>query len=182
MSATITKSLLYPLSDSWTLWAHLPHIGDWKSIHSYKKIHTFSTMMEAIALTEYIKTELIENCMLFLMREGVAPMWEDKKNRDGGYFSYIVKNSAVLETWKKTLYLIIGEQLHVSSTEAKEKDKHSAKAFHDCIVGFTISPKKSFCVLKIWMTNHLHQDPKVISIETGLSSEGCIFKEHKPEW
>ena len=79
----------HKLSDKWALWAHLPHNTDW-SIKSYIKISTLSTVEEPIGVTESLPTLLVENCMLFLMRDGIKPTWEDPKNRNGGCFSYKV--------------------------------------------------------------------------------------------
>ena len=50
------------LTERWTLWAHLPHDTDW-SIDSYKKIYTFGTVEEAIALTETLPDILVKNCI-----------------------------------------------------------------------------------------------------------------------
>ena len=66
------------LSDKWTLWAHLPHDTDW-SMKSYKQIYTVSTVEETIAITETLPQILVQNCMLFWMREGIKPTWEDQK-------------------------------------------------------------------------------------------------------
>ena len=89
----------HKLSDKWTLWAHLPHDTDW-SIKSYKPIYTFDTVEQSIAVTETLPEILVKNCMLFLMREGIMPIWEDPGNRDGGCFSYKVVNKSVYEVWK----------------------------------------------------------------------------------
>ena len=50
------------------------------------------------------------------------------------------------------------------------------------ITGITISPKKTFCIVKIWMDSCLHQDPKKIKDFEGLNRQGCIFKKHKPNY
>jgi len=63
-----------PLYDKWVLWAHLPHDTDW-SIKSYKKIMTLSSVEEAVSLYRIIPEKLVNNCMLFLMREGISPTW-----------------------------------------------------------------------------------------------------------
>jgi translation initiation factor 4E len=89
---------LHQLSDNWSLWAHLPHDTDW-SINSYKKIYTFTTLEETIAITETLPESLVKNCMLFLMRDGIKPIWEDPKNRNGGCFSYKVSNKQVHTVW-----------------------------------------------------------------------------------
>ena len=86
---TTTSIPFLPLSKKWNLWAHLPHDTDW-STSSYKKIYTFTTVEETIAITETLPDPLIKNCMLFIMQDGIVPMWEDPRNRNGGCFSYKV--------------------------------------------------------------------------------------------
>ena len=48
------------------------------------------------------------------------------------------------------------------------------------ITGITISPKKNFCIIKIWMKSCDHQDPNKINVSNikGLTNQGCIFKKH----
>ena len=87
----------HKLYDKWCLWAHLPHNTEW-SLDSYKKIITFNTLEEAIALFDNLSDSLIKNCMLFLMKDGINPMWEDKKNIDGGCFSYKISNKFVVNS------------------------------------------------------------------------------------
>ena len=48
--------------------------------------------------------------------------------------------------------------------------------------GITISPKKSFCILKVWMAGTDKQNPKSIIDIDGLNSHGCLFKKHNPEY
>ena len=90
------------LSDTWVLWAHLPHNTDW-SPNSYINIAEFDTLEYTIALVEYLPDSLIDNCMLFMMRKGIKPSWEDTRNRNGGCFSYKVSNRNVHQTWKVPL-------------------------------------------------------------------------------
>lgn len=68
----------HKLSSNWTIWAHLPHDTDW-SIQSYKNMYTMKTVEECIAIMETVPDVLVKNCMLFLMKEGVKPIWEDQK-------------------------------------------------------------------------------------------------------
>lgn len=157
------RSESHTLSESWTLWAHLPHDTDW-SVKSYKKILTFNTIEEAVALYETIPPIMVQNCMLFLMRKGIKPMWEDPKNREGGCFSYKIKNNQIPGIWKRTSYLLLGNTL-----TRKSKSQ---------INGITVSPKKNFCVLKIWTEDCAEQNPNVVSPESGVASTGCLFKRH----
>ena len=85
----------HKLFDKWVLWAHLPHDTDW-SLDSYKNIMEVSNAEEILNLYNQVPDILVKNCMLFLMRKDIKPTWEDKKNRDGGCFSYKKRRS---ETW-----------------------------------------------------------------------------------
>ena len=157
------------LSDKWVLWAHLPHDTDW-SIKSYKKIMEVSTVSEMVSLYNALPEKLVKNCMLFLMRKNISPTWEDPKNRGGGCFSYKVLNKSVHTVWRHMSFLLVGDTI----TRCNDLIK--------CINGITISPKKSFCIVKIWISNCNHQNPaKMISVD-GLNSHGCLFKKHKPEY
>jgi len=160
----------HKLSGNWTLWAHLPHNTDW-SLNSYIKIKTFTSVEETIAVTETLPAILVENCMLFLMREGIKPIWEDPKNRNGGCFSYKVSNKSVHKVWKELSYVVVG------GTVSKQT------SYVNSVTGITISPKKNFCILKIWMADCSNQNPAVVTSDLkGITSQGCLFKKHLPEY
>jgi hypothetical protein len=169
-TTTSSMDTSHKLSDRWTLWAHLPHNTDW-SIKSYIPISTFTNVEETIGVTETLPSILVENCMLFIMKEGIKPTWEDPKNRNGGCFSYKVSNKNVYKVWKDLTYSIVGASISNNVN------------FVNCVTGITISPKKNFCIIKIWMTNCNNQDPNIVSSDVkGLTSQGCIFKKHAPEY
>jgi len=50
------------------------------------------------------------------------------------------------------------------------------------INGITISPKRSFCIVKVWLKNCKIQNPQKLTEVPGLSPAGCLFKRHKPEY
>jgi hypothetical protein len=169
ISDTMTQNN-HILTDKWTLWAHLPHDTDWTP-KSYKNIFTVSSVEEAITITETLPEILVKNCMLFVMREGIKPIWEDVKNRNGGCFSYKVINKNVYDVWRDLTYVLVGNT--ISSNDS----------FVASVNGITISPKKNFCIIKIWMSNCLFQNPEIITSEVnGLESQGCLFKKHTPEY
>jgi hypothetical protein len=152
------------LLDTWTLWAHLPHDTNW-NLESYKQIMDITSLEEAIMLFENLPESVIKNCMLFVMRKGIYPTWEDAKNRDGGCFSYKINNKYVEETWKNLSYVLLGETL-------------TSQDYSNNITGVTISPKKNFCIIKIWLSNCEQTDPNIINEIEGLTSQACIFKRH----
>jgi hypothetical protein len=163
---TLTTNEFNRLAQSWILYAHLPHDTDW-SLKSYKEIYEIDTVEGAIAVTETLPDVLVKNCMLFIMQKGVAPMWEDPKNRQGGSFSYKVANKNVYDVWRHLTYVLVGETI---STQ---------QSFVANVTGITISPKKNFCIIKIWMSTCANQNPAVVTnLVNGLVPQGCIFKKH----
>lgn len=161
-----SSNSLHSLKNKWVLWAHLPHDSDW-TLNSYKIIATFSTAEDAIAITETLPDTLIKNCMLFVMKEGITPMWEDVKNRNGGSFSYKITNKLVVDVWKEITFVLVGDTI---SSNVK---------FTNSVTGITISPKKNFCIIKIWLSNCENQNPTLVTSElTGINSQGCLFNKH----
>lgn len=160
----------HDLSETWCLWAHLPHDTDW-SLKSYRNIYTLSNIEETIAIMETLPETLVKNCMLFLMREGINPTWEDPRNRQGGCFSYKVSNKHVCNVWKELIYVLVGNSI-------SNNDDFVAN-----VSGVTISPKKNFCIIKIWMSTCAYQNPGIITDEiVNFSSSGSLFKKHIPEY
>ena len=164
----IPSTKLYLLSDTWVLWAHLPHVTDW-SLTSYIKIMEIKELNDILSLYKSIPDKMIKNCMLFMMRKGINPTWEDPANCQGGCFSYKVSKS-IAECWRQLSYTIVGE------TTSNRPDLMSD------INGITISPKKSFCIVKIWLKSIKFQSAMDINAVDGINSYGCIFKKHKPDY
>lgn len=159
----------HKLNDTWNLWIHLPHDSDW-SIKSYKKLMTCNYVEEIISLMEFLPDDMITFSCLFLMRDGINPMWEDPQNRDGGCFSYKVSNKNVVNTWRNISYAL--------ACCAIVNDKK----YYDVITGITISPKKNFCIIKIWLSTTKYQNPSIINEICSIVPNGCLFKKHTPEY
>lgn len=158
------------LVDKWSLTYHLPANNNW-DISSYIVIMgDIDTAQKVIAINEVLHDNIIKNCMLFIMRSGIDPMWEHPKNSKGGCFSYKVINKQVPNVWRTLMYLLCGESLVVD------------KKYNQYINGITISPKKNFCIIKIWLSTIEFQDPNIIVHVPNLSKQGCIFKKHEPEF
>jgi len=160
----------HALIDKWDLYYHLPHDKNW-DLSSYKKImEDIDTIEKVITINEAVHENIVINCMLFVMRKGITPMWEDPLNRTGGCFSFKVINKQVYSVWKSLFYALCGETLCVDK-------KHNS-----LINGITISPKKNFCIIKIWLKNCSVQDPNIIISIANLLKQGCLFKKHEPEF
>jgi len=160
----------HPLLGKWNLYYHLPHDKNW-TLESYKMIQAgVSTVEDVLALNNTTSDHVIKYCMLFVMREGITPMWEDPKNRKGGCFSYKIINKQVPSVWKALMTSLCGETLCVDPQ------------YNTLINGITISPKKNFCIVKIWLSDCSVQDSNIIINIPHLSKQGCIFREHAPEF
>lgn len=170
-STVYKNNKLHLLNDTWVLYAHLPHDTNWNT-DSYKVITELRFVEQVIALIDCIPEEVTTGCMLFLMRKGIFPTWEDPSNRSGGCFSYKITNKNSSSVWRKMTYLLCGETLCENETIMNK------------INGITISPKKNFCILKIWMNTCSHQDPSIINYPGGniIAEHGCLFKSHNPEY
>lgn len=164
MMAKSIENLHY-LKNKWTFWSHLPNETDW-SLNSYKNITTFDTVESILTLYENLPENIIKYCMLFIMKEGITPVWEDEQNRNGGCFSYKINNKFVAQIWKDLSYSLMGETL-------TEND-----SFNNNINGITISPKKNFCIIKIWISNCDNTEPNIIKNINGLVPNESFFKKH----
>ena len=156
-----------PLNNYWTLWIHLPHDTNW-NIDSYKKICSFRYLEQAIALINQIQENLVVNCMLFIMREDIKPIWEDEKNKNGSCISYKINNRLVYNIWRQMSIFMVSETL-------LENVEHQS-----AINGITVSPKKNFCIVKLWFNNNIDEKTS-ISVNKGiteLSNFEGIFKRH----
>ena len=159
MAENIEK--LHYLKNRWSLWTHSSNNNDW-SIDSYEYVTTFESIESILTLYENLPENIIKYSMLFIMKEGIKPIWEDKQNINGGCFSYKINNKVVTKIWKELSYALMGETL----------------SDYDIINGITISPKKNFCIIKIWISNCDNTNPEIIKEIEGLYHNECFFKKH----
>jgi hypothetical protein len=72
--------------------------------------------------------------------------------------------------WKALFYAVCGETV----LNKKEHNKH--------VNGITVSPKRNFCIVKVWMDCCHIQDVNELVDIPNLKKDGCIFKKHAPEF
>lgn len=131
---------MHDLDNNYTLWIHMLYDNDW-SINSYKKIYSFNTIEKAACLIENLNSEIIEKTMIFLMKNDIKPIWEVEENKKGGCFSYKITTCYIYELWKKMSYMLIGNSMIDDNIIVKN------------INGISISPKKNYCIFKIWIND-----------------------------
>ena len=153
-----TQLCVNRLNNYWTLWIHLPHDTNW-AIDSYKNICCFEYLEQASAVLNYIQENLVVNCMLFIMREDIKPIWEDERNKDGSCISYKINNRLVNNIWRQMSLFMVSENLLEGET------------IQQSINGITVSPKKNFCIVKIWFNGSI-DDKTVIQVNKGIPELG----------
>ena len=155
----------YKLFDEWCFYIHFPKNNDW-TIESYHKIIKTNNLLECIETNNRIGENLLKKSLLFVMKNNVLPLWEHETNIKGGCFSFKIHNKEIEKIWKCFLYKLLGKTLF----NDKKIDNH--------VNGISLSPKTSFCILKIWMDNDEYQDPNSFLPIMNVDLKLCIFKKY----
>ena len=83
-----------------------------------------------------------------------------------------------LKSYKQITTLETVEQT-ITLYETLPESLSDEKNIRANITGITISPKKNFCIVKIWLSTCDFQNSKaIIEIPGGITSQGCLFKKH----
>lgn len=127
------------MNDIWSFYYHDIFDNDW-TYKSYIKLLDISCTNDFWMLNSIIQDKFTKG-LYFLMREHIFPCWDDKENVKGGCFTMKVLKKDSFEFWEKMSISVLGE------TIAKNKD------MWDIVNGISISPKKYFCIVKIWVKN-----------------------------
>jgi len=157
------------LNNDWSCWIHYQNDNEW-TLESYKHIAKFSYLKEITLFIENLHESIIKKTMVFFMKDTILPLWETEDNIDGGCFSYKISNKDVPQAWKELTYMLVGESMSTN------------KNFIPLINGITISPKKNFCIVKVWLATCEFRDASIIRELHAITPHGCLFKEHMPEY
>ena len=100
--------------------------------------------------------------------EYIYPMWEDKNNQPGGCWSFKVNSENINDVWIKLCFYILSENTGVS------------QEVNDTINGISFSPKRGFCIVKIWNSTTDIQDTSELNkgLDTFMSLSECLYKSH----
>ena len=150
---------VHKLHTNWIIWYHSPSDKSW-TIDSYKSILEIETIEDYLVLqNSWINClPTVNEGMFFVMRKFdngkvILPQWEDVNNKNGGYWSFKVDNNQAQDVWCKLCLYAIGETVC-----NKLEDQLT-------INGISISPKKTFCIIKIWNSNRNNNDINILSKE-----------------
>ena len=124
----INKKNIY-FNQKWTLWFHKMTDTNWEK-KTYRKVYTFDNINDFWKM--YNNLPNITSFLLFLMKDGVYPIYEDPIHINGGCWSYRVFRKDLQNAWLELCISSIGEIF-------QNKDD---------ITGISVNPKN--CVLKVW--------------------------------
>ena len=157
----------------WIVWYHNPSDKNWNK-SSYKDILELSSVEDFCVLKNTWNKCLpkIYEGMFFLMRKtndgSIYPQWEDINNIKGGYWSFKVTKETSENAWFELMMHMIGECI----TENKE---HIME-----INGISISPKKNFCIIKIWNKNSKISSNDILSKNINfLNMQDVLYSNHE---
>lgn len=174
-SSSSSQNLLnIKLSTSWNFYIHFSDDKNW-NLDSYIHIINIKNITEAILFEEQLCSKMVQNCMIFIMKDGIGPTWEHPRNKNGGCFSYKINNKYLYKVFKLVYYSLLTNKLSGNNNFNKKINGITISPKN------TIAPKKNFSILKIWMETCEYMDPEIIYPIEGLFSKGCLFKKHNPE-
>jgi hypothetical protein len=124
----------YLLKQDWILWNHGLHDNSWKN-DSYHDIYTIKYLFDVKIILKYLSINYLKNGMFFFMKTGIFPTWEDHHNRNGYNISYKVPLNHLEKSWNTLLFKVLTDD-------------------DDNINGISISPKKEFNIIKLWVNKN----------------------------
>jgi len=123
---------------SWSVYYHEPEDPSWTA-ESYKRLAVVSSWEGLGAVLRELGPHKTTNGLLRIMRGDTSPLWENKVNIRGGSYCLKIPRRSAIEVFTR----------YVAAAATATCAKDSANE----IVGVTISPKKGFCIIKIWNLN-----------------------------
>lgn len=141
------------LNDIWSLYFHSPFNEDW-TYKSYTKLQDISSVHEFWQIHNILEDK-IHNGIFFLFREYVFPCWDDENNVKGGCLSIKVLKQDMNKFWQDLCVKVLGETFL--------KEEFNNKKNWNMINGISTSPKKYFCIIRIWVKSSDLGDPKMFN-------------------
>lgn len=157
------------LKYNWILWHHSPFNKNW-SINSFDKLYKIDTVNNFWYLINNWDECLpqVEQSMYFIMKQDILPLWEDKLNRNGGCWSIRIEKKIVRGVWNELCMSLVGGYITTNEID------------YSLINGISISPKKTFCVIKIWCKENTSSIEKFISDKIkNCPLDSLLFKIHE---
>mgnify|MGYP006091604221 CR=1 FL=1 len=158
------------INSEWNMWYHSITDDNWKK-DSYKKIITIKNLFDYHFLKYNYERQHLQNGMFFIMRGDIFPTWEDPDNRMGGCISFKINSDNILDAWNNLFLQLICETITLKDT------------LFDEINGISISPKKEFNIIKIWIRNDNNNYKDLLNnMEPYFKITESLYKKHELEY
>ncbi|XP_031560668.1 eukaryotic translation initiation factor 4E-1A-like [Actinia tenebrosa] len=157
--APVQKYIKHPLQNKWSLW-FFKNDKQKSWTENLRTVTSFDTVEDFWAVYNHIQlaSKLNSGCDYSLFKDGIEPMWEDTRNKNGGRWLLNTnkhqRQSDLDRLWLETLLLLIGEAFGDLS---------------DGVNGAVIQIRNKGDKLAIWTDNAKDQE--------GATRIGQIFKE-----
>ena len=163
----------HKLNCKWIVWYHNPSDKSWTT-DSYKDILEIETLEDFFVLNNSWEKclPLVSEGMFFIMRklnngQVIFPQWEDVNNIHGGYWSFKIDKESAQDVWFKLCSFTIGEDVCKNTMESLQ------------VNGLSISPKKNFCIIKIWNNNSDRNETALLNNNLSfLNMEEVLYSSH----
>jgi hypothetical protein len=159
--ASLEKSTL---SSPWVLYEHPAGTSDW-SLSSYKQITKVTTKEEVASLIRSMAMDEdhVTGSYLCFMRDGVAPVYESKENKEGGAITIRFNLEHAKSFWMMFIAHAVCEDILIPN------ETHTSDIIH----GIIISPKRGNIIIQIWTKKTISKDD--LNPILKLSIPGDIF-------
>jgi len=154
------------LNDAWKLYFHAPADPNWND-DSYTDLGRITTI-EEYALVQQALTPGLHQGMFFLFREDIRPVWNDPANIDGCCLSMKVLKGEAAKLWVGLASRLLGESL----LKPQRADEWAQ------VCGISISPKRSFCILKVWLGSEELGDAQWLQL-AGEYNGDVLYKSNR---
>jgi len=154
----------FNLKNKWVLWFHKVNDNNW-SIESYTKVYEMLTYYDILFVIKEIDN--ITSGMFFIMKEGIIPIFEDKHNINGGYWSLRISKKDSMDYWEKLLYYICVDSITINEN------------YETKINGISVSPKINNCIFKVWNSDYKNMKTEYLRKDMdGINLEETFYLEH----
>jgi hypothetical protein len=150
------------LNHTYNFYFHNPDNSDW-SLSSYINLLEFNSLEEWWILDKFLRKDMIENGMFFIMLENSAPVWECPTNIKGGCISWKVDRKNSYKSWIDTIGHFITQDFG---------------NFTSKINGVSISPKKNSSIIKLWFKEEINIDDMKLPSSFIMLHDKIIYKSH----
>jgi len=150
------------LNTSWNLYFHDYMDSNWDR-ESYEIIGSVGTVIQFWTMFNVIKTK-IDSGMFFLMRDGIFPKWDDNVNKTFSFLTIKVVKQSVT-SFAESLFMRMTNDAIISQETLPNTS----------IAGISVSPKKNFCIFKLWIYSQDEQHKDITLYDIPDSYTGSVF-------